>query len=223
MRVFVFAALLLAACVSTPPAPVALPSTHVSPVAAALAPGEGASFNPADAPAGAYTLDPRHASVTWRIRHMGLGIYAARFDTFSGTLNFDPQAPQNSTVTVTIAANSVSTGLVNAQGQRGFDREIAATLGAEANPNIEFVSRSIDITGPTTGLITGDLTLNGQTHPVVLEASFGGGRFVQLRSKHVVAFSGRTVIRRSQWGVNNWRIFAGDDVEILIEAEFVKD
>lgn len=225
------ATLLLAACATTGTTPSAAiaPAATVAQVApAGLPPGEGTSLNAADAPAGAYTLDARHASVTWRIRHMGLGVYAARFDTISGTLNFDPQAPHNSSVNVTIAANSVSTGLVDQQGRRAFDTEIAENvLGASANPNITFVSRSIELTGPTTGRITGDLTLRGQTHPVTLDATFEGGRFVQFFGKHVIAFTARTMIDRSQWGASFGNPLingtTGNQVEILIAAEFRKD
>ena len=225
------AALLMSACATmeaaAPPAAAMAPSA-ASPVAAAIPPGESASLNPADAPSGAYTLDGRHASIIWRIRHMGLGIFTARFDTISGTLNYDGANPANSSIDVTIAANSVSTGVLNGEGQRAFDREIAENvLDASANPNIHFVSRSIQVTGPMTGLITGDLTLRGQTHPVTLEASFEGGRFVQFFGKHVIAFSARTILDRSQWGAN----FAnpvingttGNQVEVLISAEFRKN
>jgi polyisoprenoid-binding protein YceI len=229
--ILIATALFASACATTGiPAPAAVAQTQASgsPVATALPQAQGTSLNPAEAPAGAYTLDSRHASVLWRIRHMGLGLFTARFDTLSGTLNFDPAHPENSSINVTIAANSVNTGVLNADGQRAFDHEIANNvLGAEANPNITFVSRSIQLTGPTTGLITGDLTLHGQTHPVTLEASFEGGRFVQFFGKHVIAFSGRTMIDRSQWGAS----FAnpvingttGNMVEILIAAEFRKD
>lgn len=225
MRHLMFAAALaLSACATAPSsAPLAPTSDTASPIAAALARGDGVSVNPADAPSGAYTLDSRHASVVWRVRHLGLGLYTARFDTLSGQLNFDAQAPQNSTINVTIATNSVSTGLLNRDGQRAFDAEIAETLGATANPTITFTSTSIEVTGPTTGLIRGDLTLNGQTRPVTLEATFHGGRFVALRGKHQIAFAGRTIIRRSDWGVNNWGAFVGDEVEILVDAEFIKD
>ncbi len=220
------AALLIGACVSTEmPAAAEQASAAAAP---AIPYGENASLNPADAPSGVYTLDSRHASVTWRLRHMGLGIFAARFDAISGALNFDAANPANSSIDVTIAANSVSTGLLNREGQRTFDAEIAnEVLGAEANPNIRFVSRSIQLTGPTSGLIVGDLTLRGQTHPVTLETSFEGGRFVTFAGKHVIAFTGRTMIERSQWGAN----FANpivdgtttNQVEILIAAEFRKD
>lgn len=227
MRLTIIAAALALAACATTPAPAQAPAgpapgASASPVPAAL-PAADASRDPADAPAGAYSLDSRHASVIWRVRHTGLGLYTARFDTISGTLNFDPQNPANSSISVTIAASSVSTGLLNREGQRAFDGEIANALGAQANPNITFVSRSIQVTGPAAGLITGDLTLNGQTHPVTLEASFHGGRFVQVRGKHVLAFSGRTIIRRSEWGVGEWRPFVGDEVEIIVDAEFIKD
>lgn len=224
------AALLLAACATTQGAAApaaAAASSAASPIAAAIAPGDNASLNPADAPSGAYALDSRHASVVWRIRHMGLGIFTARLDAISGTLSFDSANPANSSIDVTIAANSVSTGVLNAEGQRAFDRDIAENvLDATANPNIRFVSRSIQVTGPTTGIITGDLTLRGQTHPVTLEATFEGGRFVQFYGKHVIAFSARTIIDRSQWGAS----FAnpvingttGNQVEVLISAEFGK-
>jgi polyisoprenoid-binding protein YceI len=224
--VAIAAAALLIACASAQTMPTAEAQPPAgSPVPAAIAADADTSRNPADAPAGAYTLDGRHASVVWRVRHSGLGLYTARFDAISGTLNFDPQTPANSSVNVTIAANSVSTGLRNREGALAFDREIAQVLGAEANPNITFVSRSIELTGPTTGLITGDLTLNGQTHPVTLEAAFHGGRFLQLRNKHALAFAGRTIINRSQWGAGSliFNRFAGDQVEILVDVEFIKD
>ena len=217
----------LAACATaTPIAVEAAPRGDAagSGLAAALPADAGTSLNPADAPAGAYELDGRHANVTWRIRHMGLGIYVGRFDTIAGQLSFDPQNPAASTINVTIDANSVSTGLLNQQGERAFDREIANVLGAEQHPEISFVSRAVEVTGPATGLIRGDLTLNGQTHPVVLEAQFQGGKHVALRNKHVLAFSGRTIIQRSQWGAGSliFDQFTGDAVEIIIEAEFIQ-
>jgi polyisoprenoid-binding protein YceI len=224
MRALVFSAMLaLSACATgAVSAPAAAPAHIAAPGATTLPPGADTSLNPADAPAGVYDLDSRHASVVWRIRHLGLGAFTARFDTIAGTLNFDPAAPQNSSISVTIDANSVSTGILNREGQRGFDREIAQALGAEANPTITFVSRSIEVTGPTTGRITGDLTLNGQTRSVTLDATYHGGRYVLLRQKHTIAFAARTMIRRSDWGVTNWGAFAGDEVEILIDAEFIK-
>jgi polyisoprenoid-binding protein YceI len=65
---------------------------------------------------------------------------------------------------------------------------------------MRFVSRQVIQTGPARGLIEGDLSFNGDTHPATLEVQFQGGRFVQVRGAHVLAFSGRTIIQRTQWG-----------------------
>jgi polyisoprenoid-binding protein YceI len=232
MRSFILAAsLALAACATAQaqpgePAPAQqnAAAATASPVPAALPDASGASLDPADAPAGTYNLDPRHASVIWRVRHTGVGIYVARFDQTAAVLNFDPQQPEASTLSVTIQANSVSTGLRGANGELSFDHQIAQVLGADAHPEITFESKSVTRTGPTTGLVAGDLTLNGQTHPATLEVNFHGGRFVQLRGKHVLAFSARTIIDRKQWDVESliFNRFAGDEVEIIVEGEFVK-
>jgi len=224
------AAILLTACATataqpSAPAPAA---AAASPVLAAIPYSADASRNAAEAPAGAYTLDSRHVNVTWRIRHLGLSLFTARFDTVSGTLNWDGANPAASSVNLTIAANSVNTGVLNAQGERAFDREIhTQVFGSEANPNITFVSRSIQVTSPTTGLITGDLTLRGVTRPVVLEATFEGGRYIAFRQKHGLGFSGRTIIRRSEFGAALSNPIAngttGDEVEILFQGEFLKN
>lgn len=219
MRRALFALVLIFAA-----APQSAPA-QTSAVPPVLALGDDTSINPADAPAGEYRLDPRHASVLFRVRHTGVGIFVGRFDSVTGALNFDPQAPGNSSVTATVDAESVNSGILNAQAERAFDGEIREVLGAAEHPDITFTSRAARQTGPTTGVIEGDLSINGQTHPATLEVSFHGGRNVALRGgRYVLAFSGRTIIDRRQWEVGSlvFNQFAGDEIEIVIEAEFVK-
>lgn len=220
MRVDVVATVvLLSACASAVVAPAPAP-----PQFSVIAPDPSASHVAAQQPAGEYALDPRHTSVIWRVRHWGLALYTGRFDTISGILNFDPQNPANSSVSVRIPVNSVSTGILNRAGERAFDRDLAAYFGGEANPEITFQSRSIELTGPTDGRILGDLTLNGQTHPATFEARFEGGRIIPTHGRNAVGFSGRTVVRRSQWLTGNVHNSdaPGEEVEILVNVEFVK-
>jgi polyisoprenoid-binding protein YceI len=230
MRKFLIlaAASLLAGCISieSNEAPAAAAPT-VAPSHATGVPLGEASRIASEQPAGAYELDGRHASVIWRLRHAGVGVFAARFDTIAGTLNFDPVNPANSTLSVTIAANSVNTGVLGRDGARSFDEEIhTQVLGSAATPEIRFVSRSITLTGPTSGVINGDLTVRGVTKPVAIDASFDGGRFIAFRGKQVLGFTGRTMINRKDFGakLNNPMAdgFAGDQVEILIAAEFIQ-
>lgn len=221
------AATALAACATTSasvaPTPVAAGAYSPSLVPYA----DGTSRVAADQPAGVYALDPRHASVSWRVRHGGIGIFVARFDTFSGTLNFDPQNPAASSINASIDAASVNTNVLNNSGERAFDREIATeAFGSAANPKITFVSRSIEVTGPTTGVITGDLTLRGVTKPVTLQASFEGGKFVTFRGKQVLGFSARGTFNRKDFGASLSNpmadAFVSELVDIEIHAEFIK-
>ena len=105
MRALVFAAALsLAACVSAPGAQTSS-TPFITPAAAA--PAAGASYPIAvDLPAGEYRNDPRHGSVTWRIRHEGLAWFTARFDTVQATLTLDPTDPSRSSLQASIDATS---------------------------------------------------------------------------------------------------------------------
>ncbi|MBL8545499.1 MAG: polyisoprenoid-binding protein [Hyphomonadaceae bacterium] len=176
-----------------------------------------------DLPAGTYRLDPRHASVLFRIRHEGLSWFTARFDGKDATLTLDPADPTRSQLSASVVTDSVNTGVLNAQGERAFDRSIARALGAEATPSITFTSTAIERTGAATARITGDLTMNGQTHPATLDATFLGDTNDLLRGNaRVLGFSAQGAIDRSQWGVNDWRAFTGSQVQIVIEAELVR-
>lgn len=223
MRASIVAALfVVSACASVAGAPDApAPFTAPAAPAAATAPDGLADYPIAvDLPAGAYRLDPRHASVIFRIRHMQLAWFAARFDAKDATLELDPADPSRSRLTASVEAASVNAGV---PGEPEFDRAIARALGAAATPRITFVSTAIERTGAHTARVTGDLTMNGQTHPAVLDVTFAGGRVDPLRGgAMVLGFSAHGTIDRRQWGVDAWRAFAGDDVQIVIEAELVK-
>lgn len=223
MRALLFAATLtLAACVSAQGASNA-PAPFSEAAAQTVAPAAAGSYPIAvDLPAGAYRTDPRHSTLLFRIRHEGLAWFTARVNTFSANLTLDPADPSHSTVEATVDPTSVDTNVLNAQGQRSFDASIGRTLGAEANPIVHFQSTGIQRTGEHTAQITGDLTLNGQTHPVTLDATFDGGHTDPLRGHTALGFSAHTTLQRSQWGITSWTQFAGDDVQIVIEAEFVK-
>lgn len=185
-----------------------------------------AQAEPITIPSGVYELDLGHASIVWKIDHLGLSNYTARFNDFDATLNFDVENPANSSVTVTIDPTSVDTDYPYAD-QKDFNAALVNQenfFNASVFPDITFQSTGIEVTGDRTGKITGDLTLLGITRPVTLDVTMNG-----FLEEHpfaggipAVGFSGTTTITRSDWGMD-WGIGnIGDEVEILIEAEFVK-
>jgi polyisoprenoid-binding protein YceI len=154
---------------------------------------------------------------------MNLAWFTARFDTKDATLTLDSADPANSTLTASVDATSVNTGILNRQGERAFDRQIGNALGAATTPQITFQSARIVRTGEHTARVEGALTMNGQTHPLTLEATFGGAAIDPLRGgNQVLGFSAHGELNRSVWGVTEWSAFTGDTVQIVIEAEFVK-
>jgi polyisoprenoid-binding protein YceI len=173
---------------------------------------------PTAAPAGNYKLDPTHASVNWSLSHAGLSNYTARFDTISGALNFNPDTPENSSVDIRIDPKSVSTGLPK------FDEELATGgnyFDADQFPEIRFVSTSIQLTGETTGLITGDLTLKGVTKPVTLDVIFNGAGKSFGNPGQTLGFSATTSFLRSDYNMGHLINFGiGDEVSLRIETEF---
>ena len=145
-------------------------------IAASLAFAAPAFAAPIDAPAGKYEADLAHTSVTWRVKHLGLSNYTARFARIASTVELDPAKPANSKLSVTIDANSVRTDFPFTD-KVDFDKEIGGSdhfLNGAKFPEIKFVSTRIVETGPKTATITGDLTLRGVTKSVTLDAVLNG-------------------------------------------------
>jgi polyisoprenoid-binding protein YceI len=199
------------------------PLAACAPLQAALADPAAISTDVSKSPAGAYKLDGSHTALVWRVGHLGVSMYTARFDKVQGALTLDPANPSRSSVTIEVDVNSVSTGLRNAEGQLAFDKKVAEAMGGVTNPTARFVSTTVTRTGPTSGTITGNLTFNGVTKPVTLLATFGGGRIHPFNQKPMLGFAATGSIKRSDFGVTSWAGAVGDDVQLQIETEFVKE
>jgi polyisoprenoid-binding protein YceI len=182
-----------------------------------------------NAPTGAYTLDPNHSTVTVRAQHFGLAYYTLRFNTVSGTLNFNAENPTQSAIEATVDVTSLDTPYT---GERDFDSELqnSSWLDSATFPAATFRSTSVEQTGPNTARVIGDFTLRGVTQPLTLEVTYDGSHSphplgMQMSS---IGFSARGTIQRSQFGVRELLATAGgndgvsDQVELVIEAEFTR-
>jgi polyisoprenoid-binding protein YceI len=179
-----------------------------------------ATTDPAELPAGDWSLDPGHTSVTWQVRHLGLSWYTARFDTARASLSFDPADPESAQLTAIVDAASVSTG------DPDFDETLRGSGWFDAGRHREIVFRStrIEVTGETTGRIHGELTLKGVSADAVLETEFYGGTFNPLEGAQALGFAADMTIDRTDFGVGNLPgNFIGDEVRLRIEAEFLRD
>jgi polyisoprenoid-binding protein YceI len=191
-------------------------------VAAALLAGPAlgqVSQDPSLAPAGAYEIDKAHTRITWKLSHLGTSWYNGWFKTFDAKLNFDPAAPEKSTLEATVDTTSVTTL------DPKFDEEIASAkfLDASKTPVITFKATGLTKTGDTTGTMTGDLTLHGVTKPVTFDVTFVGGMQSPMKNAYVIGFSATTTFKRSEFGIMEYIDFGlGDDVTVTVDTEFDK-
>ena len=189
---------------------------------AAITPAEALELN---APAGTYRLDPRHASMFFRVGHLGLSNYTARIVDFDATIEFNPEDVEASTVSATIDPTSIETEF---PGEKDFDAEIGEDprfLAGGEFPEVTFTSTGIEVTGPDTANITGDLTLRGVTLPVILETTMNGAIAEHPFAKvGAIGISARGTIDRTAFGSDflSPQVVA-PEVEIVIEAEFIEE
>ena len=95
-------------------------------------------------------------------------------------------------------------------------------MNADQDEMISFTSTSIDVTGDATALITGDLTLNGVTRPVVLDTTLNLASDHPMEGKPWAGFSATASILRSQFELGKFAPFVGDEVSIVISIEAMK-
>lgn len=180
----------------------------------------------AEMPPGVYSLDETHASLTWKVSHLGLSDYTARFTDFDADLTFDPAAPENSSITASIDPTSIETDYPHPE-EKDFDKLLIEGEGwfnSGDFPSITFESTTIERTGDNTGTMTGDLTFLGVTKPVTLDVTFNGAMAMQpFSQKPTLGFSATGTLNRSEWGMGTYVPNIGDEVELLIEAEFAME
>lgn len=199
------------------------PLRSLAPVLLALGLGHGAvAAVPAGtppAPAGLYVTDPAHTSVTWSLDHSGLSHWTARFVGVRGVLDWKPEDPTASTLRVEIDPRSVRTDFP-APEETDFDGMIATSEDFLADKPISFVSTAVELTGKDTGLVHGDLTFRGETHPVTLAVTFNGSMAEHPFSHTAkVGFSATTSFERSRWGLVMLTPFLGDRIDLVVETQ----
>ena len=183
-----------------------------------------------EVPAGTYTLDRNHASLIFRVNHLGFSHYTARFTRFAATLELDPAHPAASRVTATIDPTSIETD--NPDPALDFDHQLQNQdwLSTAQFPQMTFRSTALELTGPNTAHVAGELDLHGVTRPVTLDVTFNGGYASHPMdpSGARIGFSAHGSLRRSEFGMTvgipapGSTFGVGDEVEILIEAEFTR-
>ncbi|WP_373475369.1 YceI family protein [Sphingorhabdus sp.] len=201
----------------------ALPLLAAVPLMAQSAPQMPGIADVSRVSAGTYKTDPGHTLIGWRVSHFGFNDYFGIFGDATGTLDIDPANPNAAKVDITIPVGKLTTasaGLTGHMLRAGKDGGKADFFGPTP-ADAKFVSTKVEASGMT-AKITGDLTLNGVTKPVVLDAKFSGAGNNPFNKKATVGFHATTTIKRSEFGVSYGVPVISDDVALDISVAFEK-
>jgi polyisoprenoid-binding protein YceI len=176
--------------------------------------------NPAEVQAGTYKLDSSHGKITWSVKHLGFSTYYGQFTNVSADLTLDPANPSAATLTATVPIADVNP----ANDQLKGHLQTADFFDAAQFPTAAFKATSIvvDKDDASEAAVTGDLTIRGVTRPVTLAVKFNQAG-PSMGNTYKVGFDGEATVKRSDFGVSyGLGVGLGDDVELHIEGEFVK-
>jgi polyisoprenoid-binding protein YceI len=175
------------------------------------------------AEAAAYVIDPDHSQVIFKVKHMGISTVTGRFDLIEGSYSFDDADISKSSVETTITSASINTN----KQKRDDHLKSPDFLDVAKNPTITFKSKEVKKGDGDDFIIVGDLTINGVTKQVELDAEYGGKAQDPMGNERT-AFTAETKIDRKDFGIT-WNktldsggLVVGDDVKIELEVEGIR-
>lgn len=175
-----------------------------------------AGMSPAAAEPRELDVDLAHTAVFWKVSHGGFSTVTGQFRKIDLVeITFDPDDVANSKIKASIEAASLDS---NHYYRDDFTRS-DQFLNAREFKDITFESTAIAETGANTGTMTGDLTLRGVTRPVTFEVTYNKTGEHLSGNYLLDGFSAATTIMRSDFGIDAFIPWVGDEVEILIEVE----
>lgn len=174
------------------------------------------STGPASAADYVIDTDKAHASINFKIKHLGFSWLTGRFDTFKGTFTFDEANPAASKVKVEVDTDSINSN----HAERDKHLRGKEFLDTASFPKATFESTAVKLDGDK-AKITGNLTLHGVTKEITIDAARVGGGPSPWKD-YRDGFSGTTTLALKDFGINYNLGPASEKVELALEIEGVR-
>lgn len=168
-----------------------------------------------------YTLDASHTTVMFDVFHVGFAPTIGVFGDITGSFTYDMDTQDLSNVKVSIGSESVNTF------HEARDNHVKGGdfLDVDKHPAITFVASSGNATSDTSGTVTGDLTILGETHPITLDVTLNkAGDYPFGHKSFVLGLTLTGEIQRSKYGMS-YAVdgdIVGDTVKVRIETEAIQ-
>lgn len=168
-----------------------------------------------------YDLDPMHASIYFRIEHLGVSYVYGRFNDKSGRIELAPDGKTLTGLKIVVQTASVDTGVE----KRDAHLRTPDFFDAETCPQITFEGDKVaPVEGmPDTYAVAGTMTLHGTSKPLTVKIKkIGQAMTPGPNGKERVGFATEFTIKRSEFGMDKMVGPVGDDVDMMVSFEAVK-
>lgn len=166
-----------------------------------------------------YVIDTKdaHASIKFKISHLGYSWLYGRFKTFTGSFSYDENNPSESKVSVEIDTSSVYTN----HAERDKHLRSADFLQVAKYPKASFVSSSFQEQGNGKALLKGKLTLKGVTKPISINVTqVGAGK--DPWGNYRRGFEGTTMLTLKEWDITTDLGPASGQLELILDVEGIR-
>ncbi|MEQ3762480.1 MAG: YceI family protein [Alcanivorax sp.] len=166
--------------------------------------------------AATYDIDNEgaHASINFKIQHLGYSWLTGRFNDFDGSFEYDAAKPADSSINVTIDTTSIDSN----HAERDKHLKGSDFLDVKKYPTATFKSTGFKSTGEGVGNMTGEFTLHGVTKTITIPVErLGEGN--DPWGGYRAGFSGATVLKLSDYGIDYNLGPASSTVEIELHVE----
>lgn len=178
-------------------------------LAAAL--GTTALVGVSQAQAADYVVDieGQHAFIQFKINHLGYSYILGNFESFEGQFHYDPDNLEASSVEMEVDVTSLNTN--HAERDRHFLSD--DFLDAGEYPTATFVTTGFEPDGDSEGVLTGELTLKGETREIEMPVTLMG-EGEDPWGAYRAGFEGSTMLTLEDYGID-----MSDFPEVMHELE----
>ena len=161
-------------------------------------------------------IEGMHASIQFRIIHLGFSVLTGRFNDFGGSFTWDKDNPEASSINVTIKTASLDSN----HAERDKHLREADFLEVEKYPEATFKSTKYngDAGG---GKLDGILTLHGVSKPITIDIEYIG-EGDDPWGGYRAGFEGNVTLRRSDFGMMYDLGPRSDEMELDLFIEGVR-
>jgi polyisoprenoid-binding protein YceI len=166
-----------------------------------------------------WKIDPAHTDVSFSAKHMMITTVRGKFGVVEGELELDESDPTRSRGEIRVDAASLSTGF------DARDQHLRSPDFFDVETHRWIVFRATGVTEKRDGefVVTGDVTIRGETRPVTFDVEYLGTTTGMRGGRHA-GFTARTKVNRKDWGLN-WNMaleaggwLVGDEIKLEIDV-----